>query len=98
MKFQFRSKKYFCLRLFFIVAMLASGAALLSCATTRKSAAPYGLNSRPPSKACLQMPERASGEIPRQLSRTGTFDDMLRLGPNDTFIPYDLIVSFWSDG
>ena len=98
MKFQFRSKKYFCLRLFFIVAMLASGAVMLSCATARKSAAPYGLNLRPPLKAYLQMPERASGAIPRLLSQSGAFKDTPGLVPDDALIPYDLIVSFWSDG
>jgi uncharacterized repeat protein (TIGR03806 family) len=78
--------------------MFASGVALLSCTTARKSAAPYGLYSRTPSKACLQMPERASGEIPRQLSQTGAFKNTAKLLPNSALIPYDLIVSFWSDG
>jgi uncharacterized repeat protein (TIGR03806 family) len=98
MKFQFRCKKKFWHRFFFIVATLASGAAMLSCTTARKSAAPYGLNSRAPSKAYLQMPERASGDFPRLLSQTGAFKDTPELVPNDTLIPYDLIVSFWSDG
>jgi uncharacterized repeat protein (TIGR03806 family) len=98
MKFQFRCKKIFCRRLFFIAVMFASGVALLSCTTARKSAAPYGLYSRTPSKACLQMPERASGEIPRQLSQTGAFKNTAKLLPNSALIPYDLIVSFWSDG
>ena len=84
--------------MFFIAVMFASGVALLSCTTARKSAAPYGLYSRTPSKACLQMPERASGEIPRQLSQTGAFKNTAKLLPNSALIPYDLIVSFWSDG
>jgi uncharacterized repeat protein (TIGR03806 family) len=97
MKFAFRSENNW-RRYFFIVAWIAAGAALLSCATARKSGAAYGLNSRVASKAYLQMPERASGEIPRRLSETGAFKDTPRLVPNDTLIPYDLIVSFWSDG
>ena len=44
------------------------------------------------------MPERASGEIPRQLSQTGAFKNTAKLLPNSALIPYDLIVSFWSDG
>jgi uncharacterized repeat protein (TIGR03806 family) len=98
MKFQFRSKKNFWHPLVFLFAMLASGVALLSCATSRKSAVSYGLNSRPPSKVYLQMPERASGAIPRRLSQTGAFKNTPGLVPNDALIPYDLIVSFWSDG
>ena len=85
-------------RLFFLVAIIAAGVALLSGAAARKSGAAYGLNSRSPSKPYLQMPERASGEIPRRLSQTGAFKNTPRLAPNDTLIPYNLIVSFWSDG
>ena len=98
MKFQFRSKKFFWRRLFFLVAMLAAGAAMLSCTSTKKSAAPYGLKPCPPSKPYLQMPERASGAIPRLLSQSGAFKDTPGLVPDDALIPYDLIVSFWSDG
>jgi len=81
-----------------VIALLASGAALLSCSTARKSPATYGLNSRPPAKAYLQMPERASGPIPQRLSQTGAFKDAPGLAPDGALIPYDLIVSFWSDG
>jgi uncharacterized repeat protein (TIGR03806 family) len=44
------------------------------------------------------MPERAAGDLPARLSQTGAFKDTVRLVPNDALIPYDLIVSFWSDG
>ena len=44
------------------------------------------------------MPERTDGIFPRRLSETGAFKDTQRLVPNDSLIPYDLIVSFWSDG
>ena len=44
------------------------------------------------------MPERADGALPRLLSQTGAFKDTSNLTPNDTLIPYDLIVPFWSDG
>jgi uncharacterized repeat protein (TIGR03806 family) len=81
-----------------ILALLVFGVTLLSCVSPRKSAAPYGITSRPPAPAFLQMPELASGIMPRQLSRTGAFKNTPRLAPNDSLIPYDLIVSFWSDG
>jgi hypothetical protein len=83
---------------FLVVAALASGAVLLSCATVKKSPATYGLSQRLPAKAYLQMPERASGEIPLQLSQTGAFENTPEMVPNPALIPYDLIVSFWSDG
>jgi uncharacterized repeat protein (TIGR03806 family) len=65
---------------------------------TEKSPAPYGLASRPPAKAWLQMPSRADGVFPRLLSQTGAFKNTPALIPEDALIPYDLIVAFWSDG
>ena len=44
------------------------------------------------------MPPRADGALPPRLSQTGAFKDVARLTPSDSLIPYDLIVSFWSDG
>ncbi len=98
MKFPFRSQTNFRPRFFFRVILIASGAALLSCAIAKKSAAPFGLDLRPPSKAYLQMPERASRNLPRRLSQTGAFQNTPELVPNGALIPYDLIVPFWSDG
>ena len=46
----------------------------------------------------LLMPQTAAGPMPALLSQTGVFKDTPRLVPNDGLIPYDLIVSFWSDG
>jgi uncharacterized repeat protein (TIGR03806 family) len=85
-------------RFFLVVAALASGAMMLSCATVKKSPAPYGLNQRLPAKAYLQMPDRATGEIPLRLSQTGAFKNTPEMVPDAALIPYDLIVSFWSDG
>ena len=36
--------------------------------------------------------------MPALLSQTGVFKDTPHLVPGDGLIPYDLIVSFWSDG
>jgi len=51
-----------------------------------------------PSPAYLAMPPRADGQLPPRLSQTGAFRDLLNLIPNAGLAPYDLIVSFWSDG
>ena len=59
---------------------------------------PYGLETRPPVRAALLMPEREDGALPALLSQTGAFKDTARLTPADGLIPYDLNVPFWSDG
>jgi uncharacterized repeat protein (TIGR03806 family) len=83
----------------FIAALLpAFHASQFSCVAAEINSKPYGLNSQTPSKAYLQMPERAEGVLPQLLSQTGAFKDMPNLVPNDALIPYDLIVPFWSDG
>jgi uncharacterized repeat protein (TIGR03806 family) len=97
MKFGFRSAKSFSRNVFFAGIFVALGAAVISCATGKKSSAPYGLNSRPPSKPYLKMPGIADGAIPRLLSQTGAFTDTPNLVPNASLIPYDVIVPFWSD-
>jgi uncharacterized repeat protein (TIGR03806 family) len=57
-----------------------------------------GGESRPKTKAFLQMPARGDGVLPRLLSQTGAFADTRNLVPDPALIPYDLIVPFWSDG
>jgi uncharacterized repeat protein (TIGR03806 family) len=80
------------------VAISAFCATRFSCAAAEGILKPYGLDLRPNAKAFLQMPERANGPMPELLSQTGVFKDTANLIPNDTLIPYDLIVPFWSDG
>lgn len=58
----------------------------------------YGLTVRPAASAYLQMPANVSGPLPRLLSQTGAFKDVRQFVTSDGLIPYDLIVSFWSDG
>jgi uncharacterized repeat protein (TIGR03806 family) len=48
--------------------------------------------------AYLKMPDRPDGPLPPLLSQTGAFEDTRQLVPSDGLIPYDLNVSFWSDG
>jgi uncharacterized repeat protein (TIGR03806 family) len=54
--------------------------------------------SRVVPKPYLLMPHTAAGKIPPLLSQTGAFKDTRNLVPADGLIPYDLVVSFWSDG
>jgi mono/diheme cytochrome c family protein len=44
------------------------------------------------------MPEQADGAMPELLSQTGAFQDVARLVPKPWLVPYDLAISFWSDG
>jgi hypothetical protein len=48
--------------------------------------------------AYLKMPDRADGPLPPLLSQTGAFQDVRQLVPSDGLIPYELNISFWSDG
>lgn len=58
----------------------------------------YGLNTRPPAKAYLNMPPTDNGAIPKLLSQTGAFVDTQKLIPAPSLIPYEINVSFYSDG
>ena len=44
------------------------------------------------------MPQRETGSLPALLSQTGAFKRVRTLDPSDGLVPYDLNVSFWSDG
>ena len=46
----------------------------------------------------LNVPSNACGSIPKLLSQTGAFQDVTNLTPANYLLPYDLNVSFWSDG
>ena len=56
--------------------------------------------SRPPAKAYLDLPERATGRLPPLLSQTGALRDPAepKLLVSENLIPYELNVPFWSDG
>jgi uncharacterized repeat protein (TIGR03806 family) len=45
----------------------------------------------------LQMPANDRGAIPKLLSQTGAFRDVVTLTPENSLVPYDLNVAFWSD-
>ncbi len=46
----------------------------------------------------LSMPGSENGAIPRLLSQTGAFKSTRDLTPSDGLVPYEINVSFWSDG
>ena len=56
------------------------------------------INWQPSSGVALNMPDDPHGAIPKLLSQTGAFEDVHNLTPNARLIPYDLNISFWSDG
>lgn len=74
---------------------LCSALLLLSSCTRNAS---YGLTTRIDAPRFLQMPALADGKMPALLSQTGVFRDTPHRIPNAALIPYDLNVTFWSDG
>src|ERR1700716_2090578 len=89
--FKFAPRLRFCFELLMLV-ILSTFPAL--CDSNR----PYGLESRAASMAYLRMPDRAEGNLPKLLSETGAFQETANLVPSTSLIPYDLNISFWSDG
>src|SRR5882724_9996198 len=68
------------------------------CSETKLATRPFGLESRPEAIPFLLMPRSEDGPLPQVLSKTGAFRDGRVLAPIDSLIPYELNVSFWSDG
>jgi uncharacterized repeat protein (TIGR03806 family) len=48
--------------------------------------------------AYLHMPDHADGPLPPFLSQTGAFKDTGQMSASEGLIPYELNLSFWSDG
>jgi hypothetical protein len=59
---------------------------------------PYGLSSRVPVTAFLNMPPTANGALPALLSQTGVFADAPSRVPASGMLPYSPNVALWSDG
>ena len=82
-----------------VCAALAILMAAMPQGARAESAKPYGLSPQPGARPYLQMPEQAEGAaFPPLLSQTGAFKDVRSLTPSDGLIPYDINISFWSDG
>lgn len=58
----------------------------------------YGLTTRIPAAAFLNMPETFDGALPTLLSQTGVFTNMPALETSSAMIPYNVNVPLWSDG
>jgi len=97
MTFEFRSS-FFPLRGVVAAGSLILGAPGFFPLAAADVSGACGLASRPEAGACLLMPSRADGMLPKLLSQTGAFKDTTHLTPAAALIPYDIIVPFWSDG
>jgi len=80
------------------VTILLAALLMASSLAVRANAPAYGLVARVAAPAYWGMPDRIGGKLPQHLSETGIFKDLVGLQLNDAFIPYDLVVPFWSDG
>ena len=77
------------------------GVALLVLITEARwatAAAPTGLTPFHGAHAFLSLPPSTNAPLPQRLSQTGAFRDVARLMPASGLVPYDINVSFWSDG
>jgi len=61
------------------------------------SGLPYGLSTRPPVGAFLNLPPAISGMVPPLLSQAGVFADITNQVPADGLIPYSPNVPLWAD-
>jgi uncharacterized repeat protein (TIGR03806 family) len=73
-----------------LIASLGLAASLLAFACAADPA--------PRIKPFLNMPTTREGAIPKHLSDVGAFSDVKTLRPAPGLVPYELNVSFWSDG
>ena len=80
------------------ITSLLVGASVAGCMALRGDHGTYGLDSRVVPPPFLHMPHEAAGAMPSLLSQTGAFKDTRTLTPADGLIPYDVRISFWSDG
>ena len=98
MRFEFRFPEKYSRPAVLAVALLTLGRMPASALAAEPLSPAHGLEPQPPAKAYLFLPPQPDGEFPRMLSQTGAFKDTRNLVTGDGLIPYDLIVSFWSDG
>jgi uncharacterized repeat protein (TIGR03806 family) len=68
------------------------------CRGVPAAARPYGLDSRPESRAYLALPRDRTDVLPLRLSQTGAFKETPTLAPAAGLIAYDVNAPFWSDG
>lgn len=82
---------------FGLIALAAAGWGMARSGAA-PAAAPANKADRIATKPYLNMPDTAAGKMPALLSQTGVFANLRTLTPARGLLPYDLILSFWSDG
>jgi uncharacterized repeat protein (TIGR03806 family) len=83
------------------VAVLVGLLAVVVGAGANQARSPSGAGQferRIATRPFLNMPETVDGPLPPLLSQTGAFADVRTLTPARGLLPYDLVISFWSDG
>jgi uncharacterized repeat protein (TIGR03806 family) len=81
-----------------IAAMLGGCVNQPAATTAAPQVAATPVAQRLPARPYLNMPDTATGALPALLSQTGAYGDLRALTPAPGLMPYDLVVSFWSDG
>jgi uncharacterized repeat protein (TIGR03806 family) len=81
-----------------LAALLAGCAERTRDPTISQQAGVAQLDGRVATRPFLDMPQTAAGDMPRLLSQTGAFANVRTLTPARGMLPYDLVISFWSDG
>lgn len=81
-----------------LAALLAGGADQARGLPVSQPGGAQPAGARVPTKPFLNMPERAAGHMPRLLSQTGAFANVRTFAVAPGLMPYDLVISFWSDG
>lgn len=82
----------------FAAALIAIGAYLIVKPPASLLSLIGVTQGRVPAKPYLNMPDTAQGKLPRLLSETGAFTDVRSMTAAPGLLPYNLILSFWSDG
>jgi uncharacterized repeat protein (TIGR03806 family) len=77
---------------------LTGTSAPVAITVTAGSGLPYGLATRLPIGAFLNMPTTFNGNLPTLLSQTGAFTNTPSIVPATGLVPYDVNVPLWSDG
>jgi uncharacterized repeat protein (TIGR03806 family) len=77
---------------------LSSTSAVVNISVGAGSGQPYGLTSRLPMNAFLNLPTTAAGSMPALLSQVGIFSNTPGMTPVTALIPYTPNTPLWSDG
>jgi uncharacterized repeat protein (TIGR03806 family) len=76
---------------------LSSTSAPVNITVNAGTGQPYGLTSRSPAPAFLNMPQTFAGSLPLLLSQTGAFTNTPAMYAAGSLIPYNVNTPLWSD-